>query len=224
MTKTRRNDPCPCGSGKKFKRCCLTDNRSDNETLDSLLDRYYAHMNAEQFDQAEGIARELLRRFPERIDGDERLGEVYEARQRDLPRAAEHFRRAAERMTPQEPNYDPAYVPFILYRADQLERRARGVTPTRVEEIADSVAGDIIRGDLADVELGIADLLQLDPDHHLPHERRGQLCEVQRDFEAAARHFRLAADRAAVRGVDPAHVRYLRRRAAALDPSRDHER
>ncbi|WP_371126120.1 SEC-C metal-binding domain-containing protein [Bradyrhizobium sp.] len=19
-----RNDPCPCGSGKKFKKCCLT--------------------------------------------------------------------------------------------------------------------------------------------------------------------------------------------------------
>lgn len=23
MTKTRRNDPCPCGSGKKYKKCCL---------------------------------------------------------------------------------------------------------------------------------------------------------------------------------------------------------
>lgn len=22
MTKTGRNDPCPCGSGKKFKKCC----------------------------------------------------------------------------------------------------------------------------------------------------------------------------------------------------------
>lgn len=22
MAKTGRNDPCPCGSGKKFKRCC----------------------------------------------------------------------------------------------------------------------------------------------------------------------------------------------------------
>ncbi len=22
-TKVGRNDPCPCGSGKKFKRCCL---------------------------------------------------------------------------------------------------------------------------------------------------------------------------------------------------------
>jgi hypothetical protein len=23
MNKARRNDPCPCGSGKKFKKCCL---------------------------------------------------------------------------------------------------------------------------------------------------------------------------------------------------------
>ena len=22
MTKVGRNDPCPCGSGKKYKRCC----------------------------------------------------------------------------------------------------------------------------------------------------------------------------------------------------------
>ena len=22
-TKIRRNDPCPCGSGKKFKKCCM---------------------------------------------------------------------------------------------------------------------------------------------------------------------------------------------------------
>ena len=24
MAKTRRNEPCPCGSGKKFKQCCMT--------------------------------------------------------------------------------------------------------------------------------------------------------------------------------------------------------
>lgn len=23
--KTRRNDPCPCGSGKKYKKCCRLD-------------------------------------------------------------------------------------------------------------------------------------------------------------------------------------------------------
>jgi hypothetical protein len=24
MNKPGRNDPCPCGSGRKFKKCCLT--------------------------------------------------------------------------------------------------------------------------------------------------------------------------------------------------------
>lgn len=24
-SKTQRNDPCPCGSGKKYKRCCLNN-------------------------------------------------------------------------------------------------------------------------------------------------------------------------------------------------------
>jgi len=25
-TKIQRNEPCPCGSGKKFKNCCITKN------------------------------------------------------------------------------------------------------------------------------------------------------------------------------------------------------
>lgn len=28
-TKTGRNDPCPCGSGRKFKKCCLSKRRTD---------------------------------------------------------------------------------------------------------------------------------------------------------------------------------------------------
>ena len=28
--KAGRNDPCPCGSGKKFKKCCLSTNASAN--------------------------------------------------------------------------------------------------------------------------------------------------------------------------------------------------
>lgn len=26
--KVGRNDPCPCGSGKKYKQCCLKNNKS----------------------------------------------------------------------------------------------------------------------------------------------------------------------------------------------------
>jgi tetratricopeptide (TPR) repeat protein len=28
MPKTGRNDPCPCGSGKKYKRCCLAKDQA----------------------------------------------------------------------------------------------------------------------------------------------------------------------------------------------------
>lgn len=31
MTRIGRNEPCPCGSGQKFKHCCL--NRPDRATL-----------------------------------------------------------------------------------------------------------------------------------------------------------------------------------------------
>lgn len=27
--KTGRNEPCPCGSGKKFKRCCMNSDAQD---------------------------------------------------------------------------------------------------------------------------------------------------------------------------------------------------
>ena len=34
MPKTGRNDPCPCGSGQKYKRCCLDkDQAADHDTL-----------------------------------------------------------------------------------------------------------------------------------------------------------------------------------------------
>ena len=28
MEKAGRNDPCPCGSGKKFKKCCENQNKT----------------------------------------------------------------------------------------------------------------------------------------------------------------------------------------------------
>jgi tetratricopeptide (TPR) repeat protein len=32
MTKTGRNDPCPCGSGKKYKRCCQEKDEAAQST------------------------------------------------------------------------------------------------------------------------------------------------------------------------------------------------
>jgi tetratricopeptide (TPR) repeat protein len=36
-TKTGRNDPCPCGSGKKYKQCCLRkEEEAEHEALAAL--------------------------------------------------------------------------------------------------------------------------------------------------------------------------------------------
>jgi len=35
--KTGRNDPCPCGSGKKYKHCCLSVACAVNDELSDLL-------------------------------------------------------------------------------------------------------------------------------------------------------------------------------------------
>jgi SEC-C motif len=33
MAKAGRNDPCPCGSGKKYKRCCLEKDEATARAL-----------------------------------------------------------------------------------------------------------------------------------------------------------------------------------------------
>jgi tetratricopeptide (TPR) repeat protein len=33
--RVRRNDPCPCGSGKKYKKCCMPKDEADNADAQS---------------------------------------------------------------------------------------------------------------------------------------------------------------------------------------------
>jgi hypothetical protein len=37
MTKVHRNDPCPCGSGKKYKKCCGTGEHARKQRKFSLF-------------------------------------------------------------------------------------------------------------------------------------------------------------------------------------------
>lgn len=106
--KISRNAPCPCGSGKKYKLCCLPERqakrqvesapdrislRKSEDDLDALSNHVIDLIHASQFDEAEAAARDLMQRFPEAIDGLERLGHVYEARG-DSQRAAHYYRQA----------------------------------------------------------------------------------------------------------------------------------
>jgi tetratricopeptide (TPR) repeat protein len=148
MAKTGRNDPCPCGSGKKYKLCCLhkddaaawaaaeakqvaaaertkaffndlEEQLADGE-LDEASNAVVDLVQAGKLDEAEAAARDLLVRFPEVYDGYDRLGMVAEARG-DKKLAAAHYRKVIE-FTQQHPGLtDPTLIANYQKMVDELD-------------------------------------------------------------------------------------------------------
>ena len=108
MAKAGRNDPCRCGSGKKYKRCCADkDAAASSATLQT---------------KAEAGARDLLARYPDVHDGYDRLGMVAEARG-DKNLAASCYRKVAEFARLHSDRYDPGLAKNYQLWADELDPR-----------------------------------------------------------------------------------------------------
>ncbi|EFK05303.1 conserved hypothetical protein [delta proteobacterium NaphS2] len=99
MKKIGRNEPCPCGSGKKYKKCCLNASKLPiggtfiYTDLDNLSNQVPDLIQDKKFDEAEAACRKLLRQYPEEIDGLHRYAELYEAQGKNWD-AAEYYRKA----------------------------------------------------------------------------------------------------------------------------------
>ncbi|MEI6655464.1 MAG: SEC-C metal-binding domain-containing protein [Verrucomicrobiota bacterium] len=126
MAKVERNDPCPCGSGKKYKKCCLAaDDQRQNASsgpraagvtfmsdLDDLSNSVIDLIEAGDLTAAEAACRQLQQRYPEQVDGIMRLAAVQEA-QGDRSAAARSYREAAEFMRSHEGFEDESIVDMI---------------------------------------------------------------------------------------------------------------
>ena len=147
MTKLGRNAPCPCGSGQKYKRCCLPKHDAaaaeraaaaapaaarlvprepgellwDDDGLDEASNRVVDLVHAGKLDEAEQVARDLLVRYPEVHDGFERLAMVYEARG-DRKQAAEYYRKALDLMRENADSYDPEAIDWMRQKAESMEQ------------------------------------------------------------------------------------------------------
>jgi len=112
MAKISRNAPCPCGSGIKYKKCCLLRKESDDLELRKILEQNPGKalvevddlsnsvldlIDAGKFDEAESVCNELKKRYPDQVDGIERMAMVYEARGENQ-KAAEYYLKTAEFM------------------------------------------------------------------------------------------------------------------------------
>jgi tetratricopeptide (TPR) repeat protein len=140
MAKPGRNDPCPCGSGQKYKRCCLPRDEAaahaaalaaaasmaeaDAETADDGLDDasngVIDLIDAGRLDEAEQAAHALLANYPDVHDGLERLAMVYAARG-DRPRAEEYYRKAADFVHAHAEYYGPKMESYFRRKVTEFE-------------------------------------------------------------------------------------------------------
>ena len=83
VTKAGRNDPCPCGSGKKYKKCCLPrheearknippdklremeERARKREELEEELKKGFDYLYRQEFEKAKRLGARLLEEFPE---------------------------------------------------------------------------------------------------------------------------------------------------------------
>ncbi len=143
MAKIGRNEPCPCGSGKKYKRCCqtvaaptpqpavLSDTSSEPhrqlcpcclERLEERADRVADELIAGNLDQAETLCRQFISDYPDQAEGLDLLSMILQERgQRD--QALDLLRRASA-IAHARPEYDFHVRSNMRERITELELSA----------------------------------------------------------------------------------------------------
>jgi tetratricopeptide (TPR) repeat protein len=164
MAKIGRNDLCSCGSGKKYKRCCMARDEvaareklaqanaaattataagqhdphlcdDCNEQLDAAANAVLALIDARKFDAAEQAAHDVLARFPAVHDGYECLGRLYQAKG-DQRQAAECYRKVIAFARFEPHLYDPEFVGHFQALIDRLEpAESMGALPPNPRDI-----------------------------------------------------------------------------------------
>ncbi len=148
MATIGRNDPCPCGSGQKYKRCCgprddataaaraagdraaalvrqtprcapETAIDGEDDGLDDASNVVLDLIAGGRLDEAEHAAQDLLERYPEVHDGLERLAMVAAARG-DRLRAAAYYRQAADFVHAHADQYGPKMEVYLRARATEF--------------------------------------------------------------------------------------------------------
>ncbi len=160
MTKLGRNAPCPCGSGKKYKKCCL--GRSDGiqpsraakmryipvyTKLDRLSNSVIDLIKENKFDKADAVCRQLLSEYPDQIDGLHRQAQVYEARG-DKSKAAEYYCKSVD-FAKSMPGFDKQSVDGFLAQAKRMGGKNLARKKSIITRFKDKIISLFFRGSIS---------------------------------------------------------------------------
>jgi uncharacterized protein YecA (UPF0149 family) len=149
MAKVGRNDPCPCGSGKKFKKCCEPEKLRDaaqraselrnticddwgrpwrviaDDPLDLLSNSVLTLIRDGHLDEADRVCERLRTEYPDVSDGLDRQAMVYEARQM-WTEAADYYRQAAQFARDHiDEGYEQSLIDSLEDDAHRCDKRAQ---------------------------------------------------------------------------------------------------
>jgi len=193
-----RNDPCPCGSGRKYKKCCRPQSEDTarlrtlvSPGIDTLVERF----NAQRYDAMEEGARALLAHEPQSGAAWKMLGIA-------LARQGKNSLPAAERAAALLPADADAHNNFGLAlqaagqhaRAVPAFRRALLLEPRFAEAALNLAATLQAQGEFAAAAECCRRAIGLRPDFAAAHHNLGlALGELERLTEAIASYERAIA-------------------------------
>ena len=98
MTKQGRNDPCACGSGKKYKQCCANKpaQAANPQAVMQSLRTAWVNFEAQRFEQAKEICHKIIQAIPAQIDAVHLLG-LIALKDGDIEAAVEHLSNVVKR-------------------------------------------------------------------------------------------------------------------------------
>lgn len=200
--KIGRNDPCLCGSGKKYKQCCMRAEAAQkasvgttNENISNTLREAIGYYQAGQLSEAEAACRKLLQISPDHPDALHMLGMI--ANQQGMYDVAEL---CIGRMLKIAPNFADAHnnLGVALKEQGKLEeaiasyRKAVFLNPAHAN--AHYNLGNALKeqGLLEEAVSSYKRAIKLKPDYAKAHNNLGETLQAQGKLDEAEASYRMA--------------------------------
>jgi tetratricopeptide (TPR) repeat protein len=206
-----RNDPCPCGSGRKYKHCCQAkDPRADmpagtaqgsssalRQRLQALMLAAKVHYEAQRWADAIPLLREIVRFDPKNALAHRNLGLACQAGARTAEAVA-----SLQRAVELQPSLESALIHLAAALLQQgrttealvvlrkLSRRAEDPLARRLY----SARALAMEGKPDEAEKEFRRLIALAPQMAEPRAFLGELLSIRGMFEEAAEHLTLAIE------------------------------
>ena len=198
MTKVSRNDPCPCGSGKKYKQCCQHNDTTNNpaaknrllESVPDLFNQGLKYQFADQPAKAEEIYQLILTINPKHADTLANFG-LLMLKQERLELAVDMLRKAARAepsaknfcnlatVLPTEEGIEYLLKALILNPANALCYKNLGSLVSRVHRYKEAI-------------VYFHKTLEFIPKDHEVYSNIGHCLMMQSQYREAASYFRQA--------------------------------